>query len=568
MQVEFFGLRLQRRQIARFDNQLFVAAHEVRGFQPGISDPHSPLLYPALKPCPAELGQTRVQNGIEPLAGVILLSLHNHIPYSSEVPGKLDDKLDDKLAKPSATQERNLWLAALFVFLLATRLCHLHILWAEEGYGAAGALQILNGKALYRDSWFDKPPLAAWLYVLWGALPGWPMRVAGTVLAWLATFAAFRCGAGLWSQREGIWAAGITAFFLTFDTPAAVMTWGPDLILVPLCFAAVAAIESGAPWWAGFWCAAALDANAKGILLLALILFCAGRRFPAVLASFLLWFGAGLGAMAANGSLSHYWRQVWVFGRVYAGDTFVADPFREGVLRSIHWLGFHAALVILACIAWKVIEGRLRLGFLLWLGLAGVSVVAGERFFPRYYLALLPPLVLLGARAMTRLTEAPNLFVFVAPIQRVLLGAVIVAALVPIVRFGPRYLTLAADEVTGSTIRWADVALNRDSQLVASEVVSRIDKPYRAAESGHPNGAKPDLLVWGYRPDLFVYTRLPAATRFLDSQLLTGVLADRHLALTHVSLPEAAENRLALLNSHPTLIVDGLGPSNPALAIG
>src|ERR1700733_11309038 len=157
MQVQFLGLRLQRRQIARFDNQPFVAAHQVRRFQPGISNPHSPLLYPALKPGPAELGQTRVQNGIEPLAGVTLLSLHNHIPYSSEVP----DKLDDKLARPSETQERNLWLAALFVVLLATRLCHLHILWAEEGYGGAGALQILNGKALYKDIWFDKPPLAA-----------------------------------------------------------------------------------------------------------------------------------------------------------------------------------------------------------------------------------------------------------------------------------------------------------------------------------------------------------------------------------------------------------------------
>ena len=514
-----------------------------------------------MKPGPAELGQTRVQNGIEPLAGVTLLSLHNHIPYSSEVP----DKLDDKLARPSETQERNLWLAALFVVLLATRLCHLHILWAEEGYGGAGALQILNGKALYKDIWFDKPPLAAWLYVLWGALPGWPMRIAGTVLAWLAALAAFRCGARLWSQREGIWAAGITAFFLTFDTPAAVMTWGPDLILVPLCFAAVASIESGAPRWAGFWCAAALDANAKGVLLLVLILFWAGRRFPAVLASFLLWFGAGLGAMAANGSLSDYWRQVWEFGRAYARDTFVAGPFREGLLRSLHWLGFHAALVILACVAWRVIDGRSRLRFLLWLGLAGVSVVAGERFFPRYYLALLPPLVLLGARGITRLTESSGVFESLA--RRALPCAVIVAAVVPMVRFGPRYLTLAADGVTGRAIRWADVALNRDSQLVASEVVSRIDKPYRAAESGHPNGAKADLLVWGYRPDLFVYTRLPAATRFLDSQLLTGVLADRHLTQTHVSLPEAAENRAALISSHPAFIVDGLGPLNPALAI-
>ena len=37
------------------------------------------------------------------------------------------------------------------------------------------------------------------------------------------------------------------------------------------------------------------------------------------------------------------------------------------------------------------------------------------------------------------------------------------------------------------------------------------------------------LFVWGYRPEIYVYTGLPAATRFLDSQPLTGVPADRHL---------------------------------------
>jgi 4-amino-4-deoxy-L-arabinose transferase-like glycosyltransferase len=469
------------------------------------------------------------------------------------------------LGRLSETERRNYWFAALFVFLLATRLCHLHILWAEEGYGAAGALQILNGKSLYRDIWFDKPPLAAWLYVLWGGLPGWPMRIAGTVLAWLAAFAAFRCGTRLWSQREGIWAAGITAFFLTFDTPAAVMTWAPDLILVPLCFAAVAAVESGALWWAGFWCAVALDANAKGILLLVLILFWAGRKFSAVLASFLLWFGAGLGAMSLNGSLGEYWRQVWEFGRLYASDTFLAHPFGEGVLRSINWLGFHAVLVILAVVAFSGSAVRSRIRFLLWLALAGASVAAGERFFPRYYLALLPPLVLLGARGLTKLRDAS--YRSLASIRSWLTCAVIAAALVPVVRFGPRYLRLAADEVTGSTSHWMDVALNLDSQVVASDVVSRLNQRRLPAESGSPNPAKADLLVWGYRPDLFVYTRLPAATHFLDSQMLTGVLADRHLAQTHVSIPEAAENRLALTSTHPAIIIDGLGPLNAALAI-
>lgn len=76
------------------------------------------------------------------------------------------------------------------------------------------------------------------------------------------------------------------------------------------------------------------------------------------------------------------------------------------------------------------------------------------------------------------------------------------------------------------------------------------------------------LMVWGYRPDIFAYTRMKAGTRFLDSQPLTGVLADRHLTNAEVIAPEwAAQNRKELSRTTPTWIVDGLGPYNPTLAI-
>ena len=61
----------------------------------------------------------------------------------------------------------------LFLFLLLAKLCHLDILWAEEGYGSAAAVQILHGKMLYRDFWFDKPPLAALVYVFGTAARDW-----------------------------------------------------------------------------------------------------------------------------------------------------------------------------------------------------------------------------------------------------------------------------------------------------------------------------------------------------------------------------------------------------------
>jgi hypothetical protein len=55
---------------------------------------------------------------------------------------------------------------------------------------------------------------------------------------------------------------------------------------------------------------------------------------------------------------------------------------------------------------------------------------------------------------------------------------------------------------------------------------------------------------------------------WLDSQPLTGVPADRHLKSSEpVEREEAARRRLELAQSHPTFVLDGLGPYNPRLAI-
>ena len=67
---------------------------------------------------------------------------------------------------------------ALFAAVLLLRLCHSDIVWVEEGYPLAAAAEMLRGKTLYADIWFDKPPLFAGFYLLWGALAGWPMRVS------------------------------------------------------------------------------------------------------------------------------------------------------------------------------------------------------------------------------------------------------------------------------------------------------------------------------------------------------------------------------------------------------
>jgi hypothetical protein len=206
---------------------------------------------------------------------------------------------------------------------------------------------------------------------------------------------------------------------------------------------------------------------------------------------------------------------------MYSEQTFA---FATGFIRTANWAGFQSALIVGAAFAlWK--EARWRWKMTAWLLLSLVAVAAGWRFFPRYYFQLLPVMVLLAARGYTLLGRC-----------RVVMLALL---LIPLIRFGPRYVTLANDLAHGR-------------QRAAADQVGRTGT----------------LLVWGYRPDVFAYTRLPAGSRFLDSQPLTGVLADRHLTSSDAFAPAwAARNRRELIANDPTWIVDGLGPLNPALAI-
>src|SRR2546425_5393824 len=108
------------------------------------------------------------------------------------------------------------WLSfwgPLAAVLLLTRLAHRTILWADEDYHMAAAIQILRGKMLYRDVWYDKPPLNALLDLLFGGWYGWPLRLASTVAALGVCWSGYKLAEKLWGPREGFAAAALLAFF-------------------------------------------------------------------------------------------------------------------------------------------------------------------------------------------------------------------------------------------------------------------------------------------------------------------------------------------------------------------
>jgi len=391
------------------------------------------------------------------------------------------------------------------------------------------------GKTLYRDVWFDKPPLLAAQYLAWGVRAGWALRVAGALYALLACWLAYAFARDLWGQQEGLWAAGLLGFFLIFDFPSAVIPLAADLTMLAPHLAAVWLAFRGRAFWSGVCAGVAFLVNTKAVFVLAA---CAIWCFPAVgmlAAGFLVANAVAAVWLAWSGALVPYLDQVWRWGFLYAGSTFLEHPIRDGIVRTADWLGFHSALVVAA--VWNRDSQPFRWKLIAWAVISFAAAVLGWRFFPRYFFQVLPVLVIAASRGIVLMKR-----------WRVLVLGLL---LIPLIRFGPRYVLLAS----GRSQEWRDIAMDQDSQR-AARIVREI------ARQGDT------LFVWGFRPDLFVYTGLPAATRFLDSQPLTGVPADRHLTQ---SAPVGADftraNREELARSRPSIVMDGLSLYNPALAM-
>jgi hypothetical protein len=434
-----------------------------------------------------------------------------------------------------------LLLAAL---LIAARLCHLEILWAEETLPLAAAQQMHAGKTLYRDIWFDKPPFAPALYWVLGSQVGVVLRLAGALYALLACWIAWIFARDLWTGREAMWAAGLMGFFLIFDFPATAIPLAADLLMLAPHLAAVWLAWRRRPFLSGAVAGVAFLINPKALFVVAACALWNPAGVPLMAAGFAAVSGAAAAWLWNAGALGPYWDEVWKWGRVYAAAPFVDSPIQNGLLRTLNWLGFHAALLVAACwFLWGRPPGlprpsqdppvRIWLG---WLLVSFAAVAAGLRFFPRYYFQLLPVFVLLAARGFTMPGRKRR-------------ALVLLLLLIPAARFAPAYFTALRNH------QWRDTAMDRDSRAAAG-VTRRLSKPGDT------------LFVWGYRPEIYVYTQLPAATMYLDSQPLTGVPADRHLTQSEPVAPDAARARRAeLARSHPTFVLDGLGTYNPRLAI-
>src|SRR5215471_8769929 len=198
--------------------------------------------------------------------------------------------------------------ACLCCAVLASRLCHVNLLWSDEDYHLAAAIQVLHGKIPYRDFWYDKPPLNLLFYLLFGAHAGIALRVADAVFVCLCCVFAYRFAASLWSRREGQIAAALLAFFLIFYLIPGVLPLEPDTLMLAPHLAAVYLAWRGKSLWAGIVSGIAFQLNVKGVFLLLLFptsFSVLGFLIPNAL--IFTWLGLA-------GTLPAYWEQVWKWG--------------------------------------------------------------------------------------------------------------------------------------------------------------------------------------------------------------------------------------------------------------
>ncbi len=448
-------------------------------------------------------------------------------------------------ARNERISRESLAVSLVVVVLAALRLCHIRLLWADEDYHLAAAINLLHAKIPYRDFWYDKPPGDALYYLLIGGHSGWPLRLLDTAYVLVACYLVYQLARAWWGKTEARLSALLLAFFLTFYLPSAVIAFAADALLLVPHLAAMYCAYAKRALLAGVCCAIGFLVNAKALFVLAVCALWLGPQTPLLCAGFAVPVLTFALAALWSGAWHGYLEQVWRWGWIYAAGSPVTHPFITGLSRTANWLGFHVALASAVVVTLFRSTRPDRFKLISWLALSYAAVCLGTRFAPHYFLQLLPPMVVAASRGIT-----------VAWRERQRLAAFFLAAslIVPVVRFGPHYFQLAFDNLVGRNPRWIDATLDLDSQA-AAHVIEQLAQPTDT------------LLVWGYRPDIYVYTRLTSDSRFWDSQPLTGVPADRHL---HAKSPiyggPAAQNRVELTHSHPTWLVDGLGPLNPQLA--
>ncbi|MEY2538077.1 MAG: hypothetical protein QOG67_1817 [Verrucomicrobiota bacterium] len=321
---------------------------------------------------------------------------------------------------------RQLQFFALGILLLTVAirlpaLCHPLAIDDEETYSLV-ANELVDGGRLYIDAVERKPPLLFWTYAAVFKIAGkynWHALHAVALIWTLATMAGlYVIGKGLSDPFTGLIAALLYSIFQPWGTFLNLAFNGEVLMNLPLVWAwAIAFRQSrsrvrlellvaGALLCAAFLLKqpAAIAAVPIGIYLL-LPSYSASRgltRLDSFVHAALLTVGF-FGTLDL--AVAVLWKQGILAEAFYWTFTNHSIPhlfWQKGVLFTLAFIGACLPLILGAVIGYfqkDVWDGK-RAERVTLLGLVGASALgaaAGARFYPHYYIQLVPPLVLLAA---------------------------------------------------------------------------------------------------------------------------------------------------------------------------
>ncbi|HKY04617.1 MAG TPA: hypothetical protein VJQ56_06990, partial [Blastocatellia bacterium] len=317
------------------------------------------------------------------------------------------------------------------------------------------------------------------------------------------------------------------------------------------------------------------------------------KLFASATAGFVLGALPFLLYIAATGSLAAYWQYVWDWGGRYAGYYSLARAAETAASQTVNYFVLNNTLLIsliaVIATAFNSLRGtgkretgkpgsshpgfglhtRADLALLIWLAASYAGVAAGGRFFGHYFFQTLPALSLIAARGLVAIALALKTARPASKLSKAskpLTALICLGFIVTLARFHGRTVVLATDWLRGrksqSTAEWFHDRLNSEERLAAA-----------AVKEG--SGASDYLFVWGYRPEIYYWSGLAPASRYLSTQPLTGVTADVHYFGDDygylLDQPTTADDRAVLLGdleqTRPRYIIDELGFFNAALAI-
>jgi 4-amino-4-deoxy-L-arabinose transferase-like glycosyltransferase len=406
---------------------------------------------------------------------------------------------------------------------------------ADEAYLATQAQVLVDGGRLYVDTVDRKPPVVPYLYAATFWLTGSdhlaPVRLLAVLAHALTALLLAAEARRRFTWRRAPLAAGLlyllaaTAFFPT-DGQAASF----EVFMLPIMTGAILLGIRDRPAAAGATLSLATltkQTAAFALLPLGLLAWRARRwRGLAILAAAFL--GPILAAALVFGPRDFFF---WVF----TGNGGYLDP--QGVLgyaialgtRETGWflLG-SAALVVLLPFAWA--HRRDDRDLWLWLLSGFFAVFAGLRFFPHYYLQLIPPLTLLAVRG---LDSRPR------HVRRVAIACIAAISVASAAYF------LVPAFTKGN---------NRDTQ-VALDVARYIE--------GHTEVGQ-RVLVWGQAPEVYWASNRRPAIRFATTGFVTGTSGNRppsHVG-SQYAVPGAWGDVATDLRNTPPVLIANMSTAN------